>query len=854
MRENLVQLGDVIFANILKNPYLNTLYESLLHNYAVATLSLPNMEEEDIDVTSLLCFADLLSKSTHKEEKNQHKILAQEIVTLMNELYPDNPSVKYYLGSVLSSIGNYSGVSLKANKFVNLIPEEEYGQRLEKQYLTIPTTVEKHFFPEQKLAFDSLDSELCSFSAPTSLGKTFVINSFITARIAEGLVSNYAIALPTKALISEVSFSLGTMLKETAPGRKYRIINTTFPSETEKDCSYVTIMTPEQLHHTICSNKAFHIDWLFVDEAYKISQKNNKRSAYYYDLIDEIQRKTSHIIFSSPAVPNPELYLEMVQTKGTSENLLLTFSPVSQMKFLFDENTGEIFIYNSLKKEPLLVFTDKQIKYLDLINSMQEKNKKSIVYCGTRKMVQESALEYLEYRKKQQTDKKADSKQTGKQLDLNELSNELKAKVHEQFWLAETVRNGIGYHMGFLPASIRNEIESSFRNTEGGLDVIFCTSTLLEGVNLPADNIFITSTNNGGEMTSLDFRNLMGRVGRIGYNLHGNVFLVHRKRSLTTIDSFKNLLEKPIEKQQFSFVDVLSYEKKSEIVENLKQGKVGTPSIHNEEDSKENLERALSNKLLKDIVTGNSGVLKESFNDVLSDDEESAIEKLFSKDVPVPEDIYISFDQNEKLIEKIRSSGLCFPDVNAEYNDIRAFLEELKDAFEWEKYEPRTLGKGKRINHYAMLVFLWVNENDIKKIIESDIKRETDLSSEEINQRISGVLEDIDTIIEFKLCRYFRQFAQIYEYCTGQKPEYEWDEFLEYGSKYQETISLCKLGFTRETAKQIRKQWSNFVTEKNGHYYLSFETLMNNEMLQEEANRVMILQGNSETRQDILVM
>ena len=56
---------------------------------------------------------------------------------------------------------------------------------------------------------------------------------------------------------------------------------------------------------------------------------------------------------------------------------------------------------------------------------------------------------------------------------------------------------------------------------------MFCTSTLVEGVNLPADNLFITSYKNGRSgMDEVEFRNLVGRVGRIKYNLYGNVFML----------------------------------------------------------------------------------------------------------------------------------------------------------------------------------------------------------------------------------------------------------------------------------------------------------------------------------------
>ncbi len=62
-------------------------------------------------------------------------------------------------------------------------------------------------------------------------------------------------------------------------------------------------------------------------------------------------------------------------------------------------------------------------------------------------------------------------------------------------------------------------IEELFR--EGEIKTIFCTSTLVEGINLPADNLFVTSYKNGrSNMTPVNFRNLVGRVGRIEYNVH----------------------------------------------------------------------------------------------------------------------------------------------------------------------------------------------------------------------------------------------------------------------------------------------------------------------------------------------
>lgn len=852
MSEETMRLGDAIFPDLLENSFLRSLYESLLFNYAVRTLSLEKAAEKELDVDSLLCFADLLSKSTdsNSNKRNQHLNLAQEIASLLNDLYPEDPDVHYYLGSILSSCGNYRGADLKANSFRNLVPEEDYGQQMEKDYLAVPNTSGKYFFPEQKKAYDALNSKSFSFSAPTSLGKTFIITSFITSRIADGLTANYAIALPTKALIGEVSFNLGRMLRENTSGRKYRILTSTVPQELDSGCSYIAVMTPEQLHHTICSNRDLHIDWLFIDEAYKISQKDNKRSGYYFDLIDELHAKGErpHIIFASPGVPNPELYLKLDRTLNVDDKqkMQLSFSPVAQIKFLFDETTGEVSIYNSITKKAIQVCKDKSLSYYGLISMMQDKGKKSIVYCGSKKVVANSAVEFMEISKRDSN------------VELEELADEFKQKIHEGFWLADTVKKGIGYHIGYLPASIRNAVETSFRNTDGGLDVVFCTSTLLEGVNLPADNIFITSDQNGGDMTSLDFRNLLGRVGRIEYNLHGNVFLVHKKRAKTSIDTFTNLLEKPIETQEFAYTYVLNHETKTAIIENLKAGKVGTPQITEEDNSKQLLERSLSNKLLKDIVTRKDGMLMETFSDVMTKEDEANISQNFSDIGPIPSDIFISMDQSSKLYEKIQA-GLQYPSENASQTEIERFLNQLKEAFNWPNYEPGTLGRGNMVGHYAFLVSKWINGADLKELIEAEIlgferyRKGADPNyrigehKNDINRCISKVLDEMYGIIDFKLCRYFQQFSQTYEFCHGVKPSPDWHEFLEYGFRFPTQIWLCKQGFTRDTARLIAKQERKYIDKSSSPWQLKWDELLEseNEQIKAESEHVVLLQNSS---------
>ena len=141
--------------------------------------------------------------------------------------------------------------------------------------------------------------------------------------------------------------------------------------------------------------------------------------------------------------------------------------------------------------------------------------KKNLIYCNAKAKVVEFAREYAGGLEKQNDP------------ELIALAEEIREQVHEDYYLAETVEKGVAYHVGYLPTSIRLRIEELFRKKDGGIHTIFCTSTLLEGVNLPADNLFITDYKNGSyPMSAVEFRNLIGRVGRLQYTLYGNVFFL----------------------------------------------------------------------------------------------------------------------------------------------------------------------------------------------------------------------------------------------------------------------------------------------------------------------------------------
>jgi replicative superfamily II helicase len=65
----------------------------------------------------------------------------------------------------------------------------------------------------------------------------------------------------------------------------------------------------------------------------------------------------------------------------------------------------------------------------------------------------------------------------------------IKKHIHPDYTLAAMIRKGIAFHYGKMPTFLREALESAFR--EGHVKFLVCTTTLFEGINLPARNVFI---------------------------------------------------------------------------------------------------------------------------------------------------------------------------------------------------------------------------------------------------------------------------------------------------------------------------------------------------------------------------
>jgi replicative superfamily II helicase len=94
--------------------------------------------------------------------------------------------------------------------------------------------------------------------------------------------------------------------------------------------------------------------------------------------------------------------------------------------------------------------------------------------------------------------------------------------------LRDAMKAGVAFHNADLSQEERRVVEEEFRRSGSGLRVIVATTTLAMGVNTPASSVVIAGlTHPGGSPYSVaEYKNLVGRAGRLGFAERGASYLV----------------------------------------------------------------------------------------------------------------------------------------------------------------------------------------------------------------------------------------------------------------------------------------------------------------------------------------
>lgn len=820
------KLSDLILKNILNDDELRNAYGNLMSGYAKILLTNERVQFSD-EHRLLLNYADLLSLS----DEEKHNNIAQQIVIILSQIFPLNDEVKYVKESVYQNVSNFASYALLRKQDMLSGVEYEFlrGIEIEQHRIeNLSTGTENSLFDTQKQVLSELNrNQFYSFSAPTSMGKTFVIKTFIKNKLLNNNCQNFAIVVPTRALLSEIANGLIIDLKDTLGLNKHKVITNIASVHPEEKC--IAVLTPERLYYALLKQSTIQFSYIFIDEAYKISDKD-KRSVTYYKILDMLRGKAdANIYFASPVIPNPDVYLELTdfytQPDNHSRGRAFAFSPVVQNKIYLDFQTKEYSIVNNISNSIVVcgsfegIFSDKLQALLTL-----GRDKCNLIYVSSANKAVDYANQLMNlFNEDAICDANSDI-----YIELESVARQIEQKIHSEYYLANLIRKRIAFHIGALPSEIRSQIEQLLR--KGYIRYCFCTSTLLEGVNVPVDNLFVFDNKKGSaKMSVIDAFNLIGRAGRVTLNEFGNVFLIIEK--IHEQNFYNDVLLAPLPKQSLLPQKALEKKHKKYIVETLLQGRTnllqegekysdrGFTEITYEYASK------CLNMLLHDLCSKKESYIVRDFrkNGVLQPQNIIDIRNLFSSIVQEDDDINVSAKQKESLFKAIRQTNINYP-RSLEYQECLSFLKRLSVIFQWSIYEKDTLGKGDKLSYYAVILTQWMSSKGMREIIRGAINYydryggklvsynsgyhlETyNGSTKHKNQIINEVMKDIEHVINYKFSMYFLRFSEAILKVRGKESLVnDWYDYVEYGTNNELVIELQKRGFTREQALQLLK-------------------------------------------------
>lgn len=820
-------LGEEIFLEIDKNEYLNELFQKLLFSYSLKLFGNDFNDLTSKEVKDLLRFADLLSKSNDTNNAGKHKVWAQEIIALLNELYPEDINIKLFTHSVLSNCTNYYALEKKQLPFSNLGFFDDLEDGLRRDYLKVPYHDNEHFFADQKEIFNNLENGNYSYSAPTSMGKSFIMRVFIRHKIETGDTSNYAILVPTKALINEVRRKIIAELDKLLSEKNYRVVTSVGDIVLEQEHHFIFIMTPERLLYLTNTFPKLDVAYLFIDEAHKICVKDS-RSAFYYQLVDMLSKRQhkTQIYFSSPNIPNPEIYKDLIPSHQL-EKTRTQYAPVSQFKFLFDSDSHLIKVYNEYTKKFTQIDSyPSDYSLTDLINQVSGE-KQTIVYCSSLADAVTEARTYSDSISSITVDN-----------ELLSIAEDVKNQIHDDYYLVDLLKKSIAFHVGYLPSSIKLRIEDAF--IKGKIKVIFCTSTLIEGVNLPADNLIITSYKNGNKnLDPVSFRNLIGRVGRLEFSAFGNVFL-YRYKNTQTIQKFEELLTEPIPDQKLSIETAIKPKHKKAILDSLANGDIELTLRPKTTEEEYQFMRKVSMLLIDNVLSDNTSSLV--VNSIVAHGNSNTLGKIATKfkNEPKSEGLDITYDQYKNLRDAIEN-GLEYPPQvmfngrpSIDFKATKPFLEKLYTIFKWDVYESEYLAMQKLLPYYASILNQWMSGYGLKSIMSYSIehKRQNPLEGiyskhrkivdeydyknrDHRNLVFAEVLNLLEHMILYSISNYFRVFSTEYkrQHNIADHFDNDWYEYVEYGTMSSSMIDLQRVGYSRESATFILNQKKKFIDE-----------------------------------------
>lgn len=426
--------------------------------------------------------------------ENSNKAEARSmVINLLDKLRRDGNGYTPLINHVIREVGLFPYIDPKTALWEDQVVVEAFKANVGDEAPVTLHSAQSHVLKRLLLG------ENIAISAPTSFGKSFIVDAFISIRQPENVV----MIVPTIALTDETRRRI-----EHKFSHKYKIITTTDATIAERN---IFIFPQERSFAYL--DKLEKIDMLIVDEFYKASSMfDDDRSSSLLSAIIELGRISRQKYYLAP---NIHKIADNVFTQGMQFMRLTDFKTVI---------TKAAKIYEKRRNEENV----DEFKKNYLVNILQNNTSKTLVYAGSYNNINKVSTilaDNLPY------------KETSLLRDFNDW---VKVNYGDSFSLCQLSERGIGIHNGKMHRSLSQIQVKLFEYTEG-LDTIISTSSIIEGVNTQAEQVIVWSNKNGlHKFDYFTYRNIIGRAGRMFKYFVGKVYLLEeppiQENTTLTID------------------------------------------------------------------------------------------------------------------------------------------------------------------------------------------------------------------------------------------------------------------------------------------------------------------------------
>jgi hypothetical protein len=337
-----------------------------------------------------------------------------------------------------------------------------------------------------------LNGENVVLSAPTSFGKSLVVDAVLASRDFRTVV----VVVPTIALIDETRRRLARL------AYKYKVITHATQALASRN---LIVVTQERLQE-FADLPA--VDFFVVDEFYKLDPE-------------------------TPDDRADQLNIAFRQLLGTGAQFYLLGPNISRLAVGVAETLRATFFrtdFKTVATDIRRVEASKDDLEGHFTSLVSELDGQTLVFCRSPKRTRDVARWLLG------SDVATLAPQGSRLADAAEW---VSSTYHPEWLVAEALRHGIGIHHGRLPRALAHHMVRLFN--EGEIRVLLVTSTLIEGVNTTAQNVVVLDNNMGAPLKRYDFftfSNILGRSGRMSKHYVGRVIVYNEapKMDMTEVD------------------------------------------------------------------------------------------------------------------------------------------------------------------------------------------------------------------------------------------------------------------------------------------------------------------------------